>query len=333
MASDLHPLRTADLERPRRLSGVGRTPGDDVRHGARARRVAPELGRDGAEPRGPRSGAGAGPPRIRAVAPGAHGTGLMDCAARCRDSSMRSATGPVIVAGNSMGGALGFLQAAVEPSVDAGAHRDLVGIPWARGGGPHPPSSGRSRCTARGGWASGSWRRRRPSTRRPWCGSPPPTVASIRARLPQDVVRLLVGAAARDPGRPRSMPVLPGGGTIDLRLGPRSGRRPASHGRRAEPGTGDPRAAGPPRAGRVRRGRPAQHPGWRGRILPALGHVPHMEAPARWLTEVAEWHAATSTSSTGGAPVLLAAAASRSSSRARSHAPGRRCPSGRPSPR
>jgi pimeloyl-ACP methyl ester carboxylesterase len=34
-----------------------------------------------------------------------------------------------------------------------------------------------------------------------------------------------------------------------------------------------------------------EHPAWRGRIFPDLGHVPQMEAPGRWLTEVADWHA------------------------------------------
>jgi pimeloyl-ACP methyl ester carboxylesterase len=35
------------------------------------------------------------------------------------------------------------------------------------------------------------------------------------------------------------------------------------------------------------------YPAWRGRLLAGVGHVPQMEAPARWLTEVADWYAAT----------------------------------------
>jgi pimeloyl-ACP methyl ester carboxylesterase len=35
-----------------------------------------------------------------------------------------------------------------------------------------------------------------------------------------------------------------------------------------------------------------RYPEWRGRVLPRVGHVPQMEAPARWLTEVADWYAA-----------------------------------------
>ena len=33
------------------------------------------------------------------------------------------------------------------------------------------------------------------------------------------------------------------------------------------------------------------HPAWRGRIFPDLGHLPQMEAPGRWLAEVADWYA------------------------------------------
>jgi pimeloyl-ACP methyl ester carboxylesterase len=35
----------------------------------------------------------------------------------------------------------------------------------------------------------------------------------------------------------------------------------------------------------------ARHPDWRGRFLPDVGHVPQMEAPGRWVAEVADWHA------------------------------------------
>ena len=37
----------------------------------------------------------------------------------------------------------------------------------------------------------------------------------------------------------------------------------------------------------------ALHPDWRGRFLPGLGHIPQMEAPDRWLAEVADWSTAT----------------------------------------
>src|SRR3954452_15216479 len=35
----------------------------------------------------------------------------------------------------------------------------------------------------------------------------------------------------------------------------------------------------------------ATYPAWRGRIFARVGHVPQMEAPARWLAEVADWYA------------------------------------------
>lgn len=34
-----------------------------------------------------------------------------------------------------------------------------------------------------------------------------------------------------------------------------------------------------------------RHPQWRGRIFPDVGHVPMLEAPGRWLAEVADWQA------------------------------------------
>jgi pimeloyl-ACP methyl ester carboxylesterase len=36
----------------------------------------------------------------------------------------------------------------------------------------------------------------------------------------------------------------------------------------------------------------ATYPAWRGRIFAHTGHVPQMEAPSRWLAEVADWYAA-----------------------------------------
>jgi pimeloyl-ACP methyl ester carboxylesterase len=35
-----------------------------------------------------------------------------------------------------------------------------------------------------------------------------------------------------------------------------------------------------------------RHPDWRGRFFPDLGHIPQMEAPGRWLSEVADWFSA-----------------------------------------
>ncbi|HJX07903.1 MAG TPA: alpha/beta hydrolase [Actinomycetota bacterium] len=34
----------------------------------------------------------------------------------------------------------------------------------------------------------------------------------------------------------------------------------------------------------------AAHPAWRGRIFARVGHVPQMETPSRWLAEVADWY-------------------------------------------
>ena len=47
-------------------------------------------------------------------------------------------SGHLIVCGNSMGGAIGILQAAVEPSTVAGLVLTSSVLPWVRGGFPHP---------------------------------------------------------------------------------------------------------------------------------------------------------------------------------------------------
>jgi pimeloyl-ACP methyl ester carboxylesterase len=39
----------------------------------------------------------------------------------------------------------------------------------------------------------------------------------------------------------------------------------------------------------------AGHPSWTGHIFPDLGHIPQLEAPDRWLAEVADWHEETYT--------------------------------------
>src|SRR4029077_14884001 len=111
-------------------------------------------------------------------------------------------------------------------------------------------------------------------------------------RIPEDVVRLQVELLRRtrdDPALPRSF-VEAARSVVRYVRDPSIGRRVMDaarcpvlviHGRqdRFVPAAFAEAALG-------------HHPAWRGRILPSVGHVPHMEAPARWLAEVAEWHRA-----------------------------------------
>ena len=67
------------------------------------------------------------------------------------------ATGPVVLIGNSMGGAISMLQAALEPQSVAGLALTSPALPWSRGGRPDPmvaaafesPQEGRSQKTTR----------------------------------------------------------------------------------------------------------------------------------------------------------------------------------------
>ncbi len=201
-------------------------------------------------------------------------------------------SGHLIVCGNSMGGAIGILQAAVEPSTVAGLVLTSSVMPWVRGGFPHPAVMA---AFALYDLAGAGERLIRARMQR----MSPEHVVRLGYRMvavdpdaiPDDIVQLsveLVRERQHDPDAPdafleaaRSM----------LRLGKR-------------PDLID-RAMGGVRCpvlvlhGRRDRFVPAafaeaalrEHPAWRGRIFPDLGHAPQMEAPGRWLTEVADWYA------------------------------------------
>jgi pimeloyl-ACP methyl ester carboxylesterase len=211
-------------------------------------------------------------------------------------------SGRVILCGNSMGGALGVLQAAVEPgSVDALVLTGSV-YPWVRegdipdgrrfGGLPHPAIL-----------ASFTAYRTR------WLGE---GLVNSRARfvspdhavrlafhyvtaeprtIPPDVIDLHVELLARRQRDPESTPAFLDAARSLLRLGSRGevARRALDqvdqpvlvlHGRR------DRLVPVAFAVAELRR-----HPGWRGRFFPDLGHVPQMEAPGRWISEVADWYA------------------------------------------
>ncbi len=294
MASDLPPLRTADVDGPVVYREWDGPPGTTfvLLHGlggshlnwveaapglaGLGRVLAPDLPGFGRSPRG------------------ARGTGLMDSRAALSGFLDAVDAGPVIVAGNSMGGAIGFLEAAVEPSRVRGLVATSSVFPWARGGRPHPLVLGTFALY------DSRWLGERIVAGRRRAVDPDAVVAfSLRlltvdpGRIPQDVVRLqveLLRETRDDPDLPRSF-VEAARSIIRYVRDPAVGRRAMDavrspvlviHGRqdRFVPAAFAEAAL-------------AQHPGWRGRILPAVGHVPHMEAPARWLAEVAEWHAAT----------------------------------------
>ena len=201
--------------------------------------------------------------------------------------------GPVILAGNSMGGLVALLEAAVEPDRVAGLVLTSTVFPLARGGLPHP--------IVLGSFAAYDV---------PRIGE-----ALVRARRgavdPESFVRLGLRMLTVDP---RSIPdeivALHADLIRDLRADPEAAIafleaarsintyvRSPSLGARVMGNVACPVLV---IHGRKDRFVPVgnalvalrAYPAWRGRLLGGVGHVPQMEAPARWLTEVADWYAA-----------------------------------------
>jgi len=200
----------------------------------------------------------------------------------------------VVMGGNSMGGALSILQAAVEPSSVAGIVLTNSVFPWRLGAVPHPLILASFGVYATPGLGERvvSWRLRqmdpeqmvRLSLR---------VLAADPGSIPDDVVELLVDLTRErkdDPDVARSF--LEAARSM-LRLG----RRP-SVSRRALDNVVCPVLLLHGRRDRLvpaafAEAELARHPAWRGRFFPDLGHIPQMEAPGRWLAEVADWFADT----------------------------------------
>lgn len=204
-----------------------------------------------------------------------------------------AATGRVVLVGNSMGGALGILQAAVQPETVAGLVLTCSALPWARGAIPHPLVVGGFAITDTPGLGDAfvAVRLRSLSPDRIVRLGLMVTTADPR-RIPEEIVQLhieLVREQREDPDAPTAF-------VEAARSLLRLGRRPdvaaramdavrapvlLLHGRRDR--------LVPARAAEAAL---ARYPAWRGRIFPDLGHVPQMEDPGRWLAEVADWSAA-----------------------------------------
>ena len=219
-------------------------------------------------------------------------TGLMDLRRALSRFVAEMGTGQVVICGNSMGGALAVLQAAVEP--DSAQALVLTGsvYPWVRGGVPHPAvmaSFAMYRLPRVGERLVASRARYLDPDR------------AVRLALhyvavnPDSVpppVRALLADLLRERQRdPEAMPAFLEAARSLLRLGSRP-----DIARRALDGVDQPVLLIHGRRDRLvpvtfAETELARHPGWRGRFFPDLGHVPQMEAPGRWINEVADWHA------------------------------------------
>jgi pimeloyl-ACP methyl ester carboxylesterase len=198
--------------------------------------------------------------------------------------------GRVVLAGSSMGGALSILQAAVEPASVSGLVLTNSVFPWRFGATPHPLILASFGIYATPGLGERfvSWRLRRMD--------PEQTVrlslrilAADPGSIPEDVVRLLVELARERRDETDVARAFLQGARSMLRLG----RRPETA-RRALDNITCPVLVLHGRRDRLvpvayAEAELSRHPAWRGRFFRDLGHIPQMEAPGRWLAEVADW--------------------------------------------
>jgi len=202
-------------------------------------------------------------------------------------------TGPVVLAGNSMGGVVALLEAALEPERVAGVILSSSVFPMSGGPIPNPlvlgafaaydvPKLGEMVVKTRS------------------AAFDPETFVRVGLRIltadpssiPDDVIEAnaeLIADLRTDPEAPAAFLEAARSITAYVRS-PTASRRAMSnvrshvlviHGRkdRFVP-------VGYAEIALV------TYPSWRGRLLAGVGHVPQMETPARWLTEVADWYAA-----------------------------------------
>lgn len=202
--------------------------------------------------------------------------------------------GPVILVGNSMGGVIAVMEAAIAPERVAGLVLSDSAYPWVVGALPSPLIVAGFAATGIPGVGDALVRAR--LTRL----TPERAVrlalrmlAANPASIPPEMVRLLEEQVAEQQHRP-DVPVAfleASRSLLRLAVRPDIAHRALDavrcptlviHGRRDRliPA-------------RFAEAELARHPAWRGRFLPDVGHVAQMEVPGRWLAEVADWHAAT----------------------------------------
>jgi pimeloyl-ACP methyl ester carboxylesterase len=198
----------------------------------------------------------------------------------------------VVLAGSSMGGALSILQAAVEPASVSGLILTNSVFPWRFDAIPHPLILASFAIYATPGLGERfvSWRLRRMDPEQTvWLSLR--ILAADPGSIPEDVVRSLVELARERRDDPDVAKAFLQAAHSMLRLG----RRPETA-RRALDNITCPVLVLHGRRDRLvpvayAEAELSRHPAWRGRFFRDLGHIPQMEAPGRWLAEVADWFA------------------------------------------
>ena len=222
------------------------------------------------------------------------GAGLMDQRRTLSGLIEWIDAGRVVVCGNSMGGAIAILQAAVEPTTVQGIVLTNSVLPWRFSALPHPLilAAFGVYATPRVGEGAVSWRLREMDPERMVRLSLRVLAADPRS-IPDDIVRLLVDLTRERKDDPDVARAFLEAARSMLRLG----RRP-NVSRRALEHVTCPVLLVHGRRDRLvpvafAEAELARHAAWRGRFFRDLGHIPQMEAPGRWLSEVAEWFADT----------------------------------------
>lgn len=196
---------------------------------------------------------------------------------------------PAIVAGNSMGGGIAVMQAAVEPASVEGLILSSSVYPWAKGGMPSPVVMGGFALyrSALGEWAVRQRINAGNAARIARLGLRLTTVHP--ERIPAELVQMHVELLTEQAEDPEFATAFLEAARSLLRLGqnPERGRLLledvkcpviAIHGRRDRlvPSSFAWQAT-------------EAHPDWCIRVLPDVGHVPQMEAPDRWAAAVGDW--------------------------------------------
>ena len=198
--------------------------------------------------------------------------------------------GPVVLVGNSMGGAISMLQAALEPGSVEGVVLSNSVYPYVRGPLPAPvvmAGFAIYQIPGLGEWAARQRISRLVAERAVGVGFR--IITADPSRIPDELVALHVEQLVRHQGNPDAGAAFLEAARSLMALGrrPRIARRIldgvkapvlAIHGRedRLVP-VGYARAAA------------REHPAWELRVLVGVGHVPQMEAPQRWLPAVEDW--------------------------------------------
>lgn len=225
--------------------------------------------------------------------PGTRGSGLMDERRTLSRFVHELGTGRVVLGGNSMGGAIAILEAAVEPDAIAGLILTGSAFPWAPGALPSPVVLGLFagyRTPVLGERMAQARLRAIDPERAVRIGLH--YAAARPSSIPEEIVQLHIDLLREGRDDPDIVPAFLDATRSMLRLArlPEVAARALDgvrcpvlvlHGRRDK--------LVPAKAAEAAL---ASHPAWRGRFFPDLGHVPQMEDPGRWLTAVADWYAA-----------------------------------------